>query len=43
MGMVMREYYKAVLALAAAAAVPAGVMTIVIAILKLDLVAMLGG
>lgn len=45
MGTVMRDYFKAVLAFAAAAAaaVTAGVMTIVIAILKLDLVALLGG
>ena len=39
----MREYCKAVFALAAAAAVTAGAMTIVITILKLDLVALLGG
>ncbi len=43
MGTVMRDYFKAVLALAAAAAVTVGVMTIVIAILKVDLVALLGG
>jgi hypothetical protein len=43
MGTIIKDYLKSLIALAAAVAVTVAVMSIVIAILKFDLVALLNG